>query len=66
MGCPELSFEAFDIRRPRAPLLCMSVCLSVTPAVSGVHGADEQQKTKYGPKVATDTSTVQVKKVLAS
>ena len=25
------------------------VCLSVTPAVSGVRGADEQQKTKFGP-----------------
>ena len=44
--------------------VCLSVCLSVPPVVSGVHGADEEQKTK-GPKVATGTSTVQVKKVLA-
>ena len=28
-----------------------SVCLSVTPAVSGVRGADEQQKTEFGPHV---------------
>ena len=27
----------------------MSVCLSVIPAVSGVCGAEEQQKTKFGP-----------------
>ena len=27
----------------------MSVYLSVTPAVSGVHGADEQQKDNFGP-----------------
>ena len=29
----------------------LSVYLSVTPAVSGVRGADEQQKTKFGPTV---------------
>ena len=27
---------------------CLSVCLSVTPAVSGVHGADKQQKNNFG------------------
>ena len=27
----------------------LSVRLSVTPAVSGVRGADEQQKTQFGP-----------------
>ena len=34
---------------PRAPSLCLSVCLSVTPVISGVHGADKQQKNKFGP-----------------
>ena len=28
--------------------VCRSVCLSATPAVSGVRGADEQQKNKFG------------------
>ena len=43
LSYPELSFKVFNTRRPRAPLLCLSVwlciCLSVnlsvTPAVSG-------------------------------
>ena len=43
---PELRFKIFQMKRPRATLLCLSVCLS--PAVSGVRGADEQQKNKFG------------------
>ena len=43
---PVLSFEEFNTRKPRAPLLCLSVRLPVTPADSG---ADEQRKTKFGP-----------------
>ena len=46
---PELTFKVFNTRMPRAPLLYLSVCLSVTPAVSEVRGADEQQKNKFGP-----------------
>ena len=34
-----------NTRRPRAPL----PCLYIKPAVSGLRGADEQQKTNFGP-----------------
>ena len=37
----------------------MSVCLSVTPAVSGVRGAEEQQKAKFGPTYSVRLQFVQ-------
>ena len=45
---PELIFKVCNTRRPRAPLSCLSIRLYITPAVSGLRGADEQQKTKFG------------------
>ena len=43
---PELSFKIFRLKGPEQ---LYYVCLSATPAVSGVRGADEQQKNKFGP-----------------
>ena len=44
--CPELSFEKYLILEGPEPVYYVRP--SVTPAVSGVRGADEQ-KTKFGP-----------------
>ena len=43
-------FQFLRLESPK-PLsyVCLSVCPSVTSAVSGVRGSDEQQKTKFGP-----------------
>ena len=38
----------------------MSVYLSVTPAVSGVHGADEQQKDNFGPTYSVRLQVLEV------
>ena len=44
------NIDLFDGRRSRGPFLCLSVCLSVKPAVSGMCGADGQQTNKFCTK----------------
>ena len=54
LSYPELSFKVLDTRRPRAPLLCLSVCLFVRMCVclskclSHLRSAGAT-KTKFGP-----------------
>ena len=57
---PEFRFnyQNFWTRKPRAPLLC----LSVTPAVSGVRVADEKQKQSLVPRTSYVFNISQKKK----
>ena len=41
--------KLFNTERPRTPLMCLSACLPVTTAVSGICGADKQQNMKFDP-----------------